>query len=157
MPPRRLAIFAVLALCWCAGCDTIHGVSRSIPISALPAPDAVEQALRATPGVTEVTRRDVPASKSWSLYKGTMQESGYAQFSCRDTTSAFAAVEPKETDEAGKQLRVYCIWMNHVPTNDELSNARGLIDRLCSSLHERVPTVPASSSSDDKFIGIKGH
>ena len=64
------------------------------------------------------------ATKSWSLYKGTIEEPEYAQFSCRDTASAFAAVEPKETDETGKQLYVYCIWMNHVPTKDELSNAR---------------------------------
>ena len=37
------------------------------------------------------------------------------QFSCRDTlASVFAAVEPKETVEAGKQIFVYCIWMNYV-------------------------------------------
>ncbi len=143
MPPNRLPFIIPIAfLCWCAGCgDTIHGVSRSIPLNALPSPDSVEQAIRATPGVAEVTRWDP----------------GFTQFTCRDTASAFATVEPKETNEAGKRLYVYRIWMNHVPTESELSNARGLIDRLCDSLHQRVPTIPASSSSDDKFIGIKGH
>jgi hypothetical protein len=139
MPPTRLAISAVLALCWCVGCDTIRGVSRTLPVNALPSPDAIEQAIRATPGVTEVTRRDP----------------GFPQFNCRDTASAFATVEPRQTNGAGKRLYIYCKWMNHVPTKDELSNARGLIDRVCNSLHSREPVVPASSSSDDEFMGIK--
>ena len=158
MPLPASAVSIVLAVvCWCAGCDTIHGVSRTIPLNTLPAPEAVEQAIRATPGVTEVTRRDVPPRDSSSLYRGAIHDPGFAQFACRDAASAFAAVEPKETSEGGKRLDVYCTWMNHVPSKGEVSNARDLIERICNSLHQRERSIPASSPSDDRFIGIKGH
>jgi len=158
MQPNRLAIVGIVAfMCCCVGCDTIHGVSRTLPLDTLPSAEAVEQAIHATPGVTEVTRRDIPPTEGWSPSKGTIHDTGFAQFACRDEASAFAVVEPKDTNQAGKQLYVSCIWMNHVPTEGELSNARGLIDRLCNSLHQRVPSIPASSSSEDKFVGIARH
>jgi hypothetical protein len=127
------------------------------PESILPSAEAVEQGIRSAPGVTQVKRRDIPPTDSWSLYKGAIHEPGFAQFACRDAASAFAAVEAKETNDAGKQLRVYSSWMGRAPTETELSNARALIDRLCKALHEGVPSIPASSSSDDKFFMIKGH
>ena len=45
---NRLVIAVALAiLYWGAGCDSIHGVTRTIPLASVTSPDVVEQANRA--------------------------------------------------------------------------------------------------------------
>ncbi|MBI1370400.1 MAG: hypothetical protein GC162_17325 [Planctomycetes bacterium] len=151
----RLIIAAIIpCILACAGCDTFHGVGRTIVLNTLPSPEAVEQTMQTTSGLTKVTRYDVEPTTSWSLYEGTIHNPGYAVLFCQDDTSAFANVELKPTREHGNQLRVSSIWMNHVPTHEELTRARSLIDRLCQSLHQHIPNIPSSSPSDDMFTGV---
>ena len=146
---RPIALLVIAALCCGGGCDAIHGVSRSLPVAAFPRPGDVEQAIWATPGVTEMNR-EFPPQTTASTNDG--KTSDLWQFVCRDTTSAVATVECSESSEAGKRVSVYCYWMNHVPSDLELSNVRALIGRICVSLHQRAPAVPDSSSADDQIF-----
>ena len=158
MPRIFARVVANIAIfCCCVGCDTFHGVSRTLSFDTLPSPEAVEVSLRATPGITQVTRRDIPTAEGQSLYKGKVYEPAFVQFGCRDSTSVFATVELKESNEWGRQLFIYRMWLNHVPTEQEISDARAVIDRISTTLHQRVPNVPASSPADDKFTNIRGH
>src|SRR5437660_7436035 len=106
---RLVIVTMAVVACWCAGCDPGHSVSRTFTIDTLPSPEAVELAIRATPGVTQVTREDVPPSEGESPYKGKVNEPGYVQFACRDSAS-FTAVELRETTEWGRYVRVYSSW-----------------------------------------------
>ena len=153
---RLVSVTLTLVACWCAGCDPGHSVSRTFRIDSPPSSETVELAIRATPGVTEVTREDVPTSEGDSLYKGKVYEPGYVQFTCRDPAS-FAAVELREDTKRERYLYVYSAWLGRGPNETELSNARALIDRICNSLHQRAPNIPASSPADDKFVAIRGH
>src|SRR5829696_6540519 len=101
---RFVNVAVITSVCWCAGCgDSIHGVSRIIPLDTLPSPEAIEQAIRATPGVTDVTRRDFPPRDIRTLYK-TVHEASYAQFSCMGEGSAFATIETRESSDTGNLL-----------------------------------------------------
>ena len=72
---NRLVIAVALAiLYWGAGCDSIHGVTRTIPLASVTSPDVVEQAIRAM-----AASGDSPPLGGFGGFGARLSLAGYAQ------------------------------------------------------------------------------
>jgi len=153
---RHATVALASLLCLSAiGCETIHTVSRQVTLQSLPATASVEAALRAAPGVQSVWYERIPAQTSWSLYKGTIHDPPYDQFSYSGN-GAYEVLEIKQTSDGGKTLYISRLWMNHVPTRDEVERARALMDGVYATLRAYNPELPPAASVTETLRWIPG-
>ncbi len=147
---QRFCVSALLVLLL-AGCDTVSSITRTVELPALSPPAAVHAALRAVPEVQTLEYHQVPAVSYWSWSQGTVNEPAYDQYTYRGS-DAFGVVEMLQTSEGKKLLRLYCVWMNHIPTRLQVQSTRRLMDLVYNSLQRHLPQVPPAADVTEEYI-----
>jgi hypothetical protein len=136
------------------GCDTLSGIRRTVRLNQLPSPDTVVASLNDVPAIKKISYNRAIPSKSWSLYKGVIQNQPYDQISY-SSDNARGVVEVQETESGDKTLTLYCLWMNYQPSQQIVEDTRSLMDQVYSSLRRRAPIIPPETEVQEKLINIQ--
>lgn len=135
-----------------AGCDSVYGPQRTVAVTQLPSPAVVVAALQATPGVRDVTQREVPAHTEWSLYDGTERYPAFHQFSFGDEAVG-GTIETKQDAQGVNHLRLYSLWLHQRPSKAQLERTRTLLDAAYLNLRRSAPGLPPPQAVKETLIG----
>lgn len=152
----REAILTLLVLAtFCAlscGCDTLYGVERTAYLQSLPSEPSVAASLRTVPGLQfsdpdeRAPGQRVPDWPDPLEVAAPTTQRACAYCFHYQRAPAGGTIFVSEDADGRKALMLQCVWMNHVPTQKELTDARALMDVIYAALCKYIPQLPPPSA-----------